>query len=151
MVGQNQQDNGPEGDNTRAQACNDANTHTNASRQFTRIVQRKNLPCEKDSIAKVAYDPAHIPDCNVQATVGQHFLFHEPNPKRGEWKWVPPSNQEVIVMAARTISQHMDVSEGLITHHVHGKRLPMDSKQHYVEPPSNDVASTAPRFIEADT
>jgi hypothetical protein len=52
-----------EGDNIRAQACNDAN----ASSQFTRIVQRKNLPCEKDSIAKVAYDPAHIPDCNVQA------------------------------------------------------------------------------------
>jgi hypothetical protein len=23
----------------------------------------------------------HIPDCNVQATVGQHFLFHEPIPK----------------------------------------------------------------------
>jgi hypothetical protein len=40
-----------------------------------------NLPWEKDSIAKVAYDPAHIPDCNVQATVGQHFLFHEPIPK----------------------------------------------------------------------
>ena len=51
MVGQNQQDNGPEGDNTRAQACSDANTHTNASRQFTRIVQRKNLPWEKDSSA----------------------------------------------------------------------------------------------------
>jgi hypothetical protein len=32
-----------EGDNIRAQACNDAN----ASGQFTRIVQRKNLPWEK--------------------------------------------------------------------------------------------------------
>ena len=41
------------------QACNDAN----ASGQFTRIVQRKNLPWENDSIAKVAYDPTHIPDC----------------------------------------------------------------------------------------
>ena len=67
-----------EGDNIRAPACNDAN----ASRQFTRIVQCKSLPWEKDSIAKVAYDPAHIPDCNVQATVGRHFLFNEPIPKK---------------------------------------------------------------------
>jgi len=67
-----------EGDNIRAQACNDAN----ASRQFTRIVQCKSLPWEKDSIAKVAYDPAHIPDCNVQATVGRHFLFNEPISKK---------------------------------------------------------------------
>jgi hypothetical protein len=66
-----------EGDSIRAQACNGAN----ASGLFTRIVQRQNLPWEKDSIAKVAYDPAHIPDCNVQASVGQHFLFHEPIPK----------------------------------------------------------------------
>jgi hypothetical protein len=66
-----------EGDSIRAQACNDAN----ASGQFTRIVQRKNLPWEKDSMAKVAYDPVHIPDCNVQASVGQHFLFNEPIPK----------------------------------------------------------------------
>ena len=43
-----------EDDNIRAQACNDANE----SGQFTRISQRKNLPWEKDSIAKVAYDPA---------------------------------------------------------------------------------------------
>jgi hypothetical protein len=66
-----------EGDNIRAKACNDAN----ASGLFTRIVQHKNLPWEKDSIARVTYDPAHIPDCNVQAKVGQHFLFHEPIPK----------------------------------------------------------------------
>ena len=63
-----------EGDNIRAQACSDSS----ASRLFTRIVQRKILPWEKDSIARAAYDPAHIPDCNVQATVGQHFLFNEP-------------------------------------------------------------------------
>jgi hypothetical protein len=68
-----------EGDNIRAQACRDAN----ASRLFTRIVQRRNLPWEKDSIARAAYDPAHIPDCNVQATVGQHFIFSEPIPKAG--------------------------------------------------------------------
>ena len=48
-----------EGDNIRVRACIDAN----ASGQFTRIVQRKNLPWENDSIAKVAYDPTHIPDC----------------------------------------------------------------------------------------
>jgi hypothetical protein len=61
----------------RAQGCNDAN----ASCLFTRIVQRKNLPWE-DSIAKAAYDPAHIPDCNDKATVGQHFLFHD---RRGKY------------------------------------------------------------------
>ncbi len=65
-----------EGDNIREQTCNDAN----ASGQFTRIFQRKNLPWEKYSIAKVAYDPAHIQDCNVQASVGKHFLFNEPIP-----------------------------------------------------------------------
>ena len=66
-----------EDDNIRAQACNDANE----SGQFTRISQRKNLPWEKDSIAKVAYDPAHISDCDVQASVGKHFLFNEPSQK----------------------------------------------------------------------
>ncbi len=66
-----------EGDNIRAQACRDAN----ASRPFTRIVQRKNLPWEKDSITMPAYDPAHIPHCNVEATVGQRFIFSEPIPK----------------------------------------------------------------------
>ena len=35
----------------------------------------------KDSIARAANDPEHVPDCNVKATVGQHFLFHEPIPK----------------------------------------------------------------------
>jgi hypothetical protein len=51
-------------------------------------------------------------------------------------------------MAARTISQRIDVSR---THNVHGKRLPMDHQQHDVEPSPNDVASTAPRFIETNT
>ena len=68
-----------EGDTIRMQACRDANT----SRLFTSIAHCKNLPWEKDSIARAAYDPAHIPDCNVQATIGQHFLFSEPIPKAG--------------------------------------------------------------------
>ena len=29
---------------------------------FTRIVRRKNLTLDRDSIARVTYDPAHIPD-----------------------------------------------------------------------------------------
>jgi hypothetical protein len=29
----------------------------------------------------VAHDPEHIPDGNVQATVGRHLLFHEQIPK----------------------------------------------------------------------
>jgi hypothetical protein len=67
----------PDNEDIRAQACDEAK----ASNRFTRIFQRKDLPWEKDSIARVAYDPEHIPDCNVQATVGQYFLFHEPIPK----------------------------------------------------------------------
>ena len=63
-------------DSENIRAFNEAN----ASRIFIRIVQRKDLPWEKDSIARVAYDPARIPDCNIQATVGQHVLFHEPIP-----------------------------------------------------------------------
>ena len=33
---------------------------------------------------------------------------------------------------------------------MHGKRLPVDSKQYYMEPPSDDVVSAAPRFVESD-
>jgi hypothetical protein len=62
-----------ESENVRMKACKEAEK----SNKFTRIVQRRDLPWEKDSIARAAYDPEHIPDCNVQATVGKHFLFHE--------------------------------------------------------------------------
>ncbi len=58
-----------EGDNIRVQACNDPNV----SSQFTRIIQHKNLPWEKDSIAKVAYDPAHIPDRECVLFIGTQF------------------------------------------------------------------------------
>ncbi len=67
----------PDNEDISAQVCNEAK----ASNRFTRIVQRKDLPWEKDSIARVAHDPEHIPDCNFQATVGRHFLFHEQIPK----------------------------------------------------------------------
>ena len=64
-------------ENVRMKACKEAEK----SSKFIRIVQRRDLPWEKDSIARAAYDPEHIPDCNVQATVGKHFLFHEEIPK----------------------------------------------------------------------
>ncbi len=51
------------------------------SNKFISIVQHRDLLWEKDSIARAAYDPEHILDCNVQATVGKHFLFHEEIPK----------------------------------------------------------------------
>jgi hypothetical protein len=50
------------------------------TRGFTRMVQRKSLIWERDSIAR-GYDPEHIPDCNFFATLGKHFLFHEPIPR----------------------------------------------------------------------
>ena len=66
-----------ESEDVRRQACKEAEK----SNRFTRIVQHRDLPWEKDSIARDAYDPEHIPDCNVQATIGEHFLFHEVIPK----------------------------------------------------------------------
>ena len=67
----------PNSENIKAQADNEAKV----TKRFIRIIQRKDLPWERDSIARAANDPEHIPDCNVKATVGQHFLFHEPIPK----------------------------------------------------------------------
>jgi len=67
----------PGSENVRMKACKEAEK----SSKFIRIVQRRDHPWEKDSIARAAYDPEHIPDCNVQATVGKHFLFHEEIPK----------------------------------------------------------------------
>ena len=48
---------------------------------FTRMVQRKSLIWERDSIARTTYDLEQIPDCNVKATVGKHFLHNEPSPR----------------------------------------------------------------------
>ena len=67
----------PNSEDIKAQADNEAKV----TNRFIRIIQLKDLPWEKDSIARAANDPEHIPDCNVKATVGQHFLFHEPIPR----------------------------------------------------------------------
>jgi hypothetical protein len=119
---------------------------------FTRIVQRKNLPWEKDSIARAPYDPAHIPDCNVQATVGHHFIFSEPIPRTnsesGERTRVPPSNQEVIMVANCTVPHRLDIRG---THHVYGDRVSIYDQQDYVEPPQSHMASAAVRPAEAST
>ena len=64
-------------ENIKAQADNEAKV----TKKFIRVIQRKDLPWERDSIARAANDPEHIPDCNVKATVGRHFLFHEPIPR----------------------------------------------------------------------
>ena len=81
----------PNSENIKAQADSEAKV----TKRFTRIIQRKDLPWERDSIVRVSNDPEHIPDCNIKATVGQHFLFHEPIPRA-----VPSGNNEVIVVAA---------------------------------------------------
>ena len=67
----------PNSEDVKTQADNEAKV----TNRFIRIIQRKDLPWERDSIARAAHDPEHIPDCNVKATVGQHFLFHEPIPQ----------------------------------------------------------------------
>ena len=48
-------------ENIKAQADNEAKV----TKKFIRIIQRKDLPWERDSIARAANDPEHIPDCNV--------------------------------------------------------------------------------------
>jgi hypothetical protein len=70
---------------------------------FTRMVLRKNLIWERDSLARTMYDPEHIPNCNVKATVGKHFLFNERVPRSeneqgylrvtrsSPWMWKGPS------------------------------------------------------------
>ena len=55
----------PGSENVRMKAYKEAEK----SSKFIRIVQRRDLSWEKDSIARAANDPEHIPDCNVQATV----------------------------------------------------------------------------------
>ena len=45
------------------------------TKRFTRMVQRKNLIWERDSIVRTTYDPEYIPDCNVDATFAKHFLL----------------------------------------------------------------------------
>jgi len=67
----------PNSEDIKAQADNEAKV----TNRFIRIIQRKDIPWERDSIARAANDPEHIPDCNVKATVGQHFLLHEPIPR----------------------------------------------------------------------
>ena len=46
----------PESENVRMNACKEAEK----SSKFIRIVQRRDLPWEKDSIARAAHDPEHI-------------------------------------------------------------------------------------------
>jgi hypothetical protein len=92
----------PNSEDIKEQAGNEAKV----TNRFIRIIQRKDLPWEKDSIARAANDPDHIPDYNVQASVGQHFLFHDS--QNGKWTRVPSSNHEVDVVAAQTVSKSMD-------------------------------------------
>ena len=49
-------------ENFKAQADNEAKV----TKKFIRIIQRKDLQWEKDSIARAANDPEHVPDCNVK-------------------------------------------------------------------------------------
>jgi hypothetical protein len=136
----------PDNEDIRAQACNEAK----ASSRFTRIVQRKDLPWEKDSIARVAHDPEHIPDCNVQALVGRHFLFHEPIPKAA-------NGRGYLRVATKSLwwqHEHFPkvwTSEGLTTCMENGYQWTINSTTTDVEPSPNDVASTASRSIEANT
>jgi hypothetical protein len=94
-----------ESENVRMKACKEAEK----SNKFIRIVQRRDLPWEKDSIARAAYDPEHIPDCNVQATVGKALPLPRRDSKSGKWVGIPSSDHKISVVAARTLSKCMDV------------------------------------------
>ena len=53
----------PGSENVRMKACKEAEK----SSKFIRIVQHRDLPWEKDSTARAAYDPEHIPDCKYSS------------------------------------------------------------------------------------
>jgi hypothetical protein len=86
---------------------------------FTRIVGRKNLTWERDFIAIVAYDPEHIPDCHVHATIRKALFVSRANAIRKEWTRVSPRNQILAVVAITRISRRMDVRG---THDMRGER-----------------------------
>ena len=86
----------PNSEDIKEQAGHEAKV----SNSFIRIIQWRDLPWEKDSIARAANDPEHIPDCNVKATVGQHFLFHEPISRPVNGQGYLRVTTEVIVVAA---------------------------------------------------
>jgi len=119
----------PDNEDIRAQACNEAK----ASSRFTRIVQRKNLPWEKDSIARVTHDPEHIPFLFLKEQIKDIIIrlqcsgygrmalpLSRADSESGKWERVPPSCHKVIVVAKRTLSQSMDVGR---THNVHREWL----------------------------
>jgi hypothetical protein len=74
---------------------------------FTRIVRRKNLTWESDSIARVAYDPAHS---GLQRT--RHgrkaFFVSRANSIHKEWTRVSPSNQILVVVATTRVSRRVE-------------------------------------------
>jgi len=110
---------------------------------FTRIVRRKNLTWERDSIARVAYVPAHIPDCNVCKRHSRKALFvPRANSIRKEWTRVPPSNQILSVVATKRVSRRMDVRG---TQDMRGERIKAVSQQHHMESHPGDVARPLPR------
>ena len=53
----------PGSENVRMKACEEAEK----SSKFIRLVQHRDLPWEKDSTARAAYDPEHIPDCKYSS------------------------------------------------------------------------------------
>ena len=81
----------------------------------------------------MAYDPEHIPDCNVQAKVGHQFLFNETIPKAVNGRGYLRVTKKSLWWQHEQFPSVWTSEEQ--THNVQGKQLPMDSKQHYVEPP----------------
>jgi hypothetical protein len=138
----------PKDNNTRERARMSAVD----TRGLTRMVLRKNQTWERYSIARAAYDPEHIHDCNFKATVGKHFQFHEPIPRSENGQVYLDddvfylflqklSNQIFAVVASERVFQCMDVRGTL---DVRGKRIQMVCKQHYIESPPVDVARIFP-------
>jgi hypothetical protein len=97
---------------------------------------RKKQTWERDSIARATYNQENIPDCNVKATVGKHFLCHEPIPRSENGQGYLRVTRSSLWWQQR-VSQCMD---GRGTLDMRGKRIQMVCKQHYLQSPQGDVA-----------
>ena len=89
------------------QACKEAEK----ANKVTRIVQRRDLPWEKDSIARAdpVYDPEHIPDCKCASYDWKALPLPRSDSKSGKWVGISSSDHKISVVAARTLSKCMDV------------------------------------------
>jgi len=96
----------PNSEDIKAQADNEAKV----TNRFIRIIQRKDLPWERDSIARAANDPEHIPDCNVKATITAAPFF-EGAGRPSKPYWGPQQGRRVILWERLSLESQQECLE----------------------------------------